>query len=129
MEIDAHEIAELALDLERAPHRLSRELREVFSNEADALKRDMRRDAMNHRYLPEFARELDKEKIEDLHHVVGFKTRNQGSLAHIIVDPTGGARNAPVYDFYAQFRRRIPPFLDHIARIAGDAALGDWGRS
>lgn len=121
MHVDAHEVYELALDLETAPARLKDELDEVFRNEADALKRDMRRDAENHRYLPKFARTISAEKVGSLDHIVGFNKTGQGNLANIIV--FGSVNNAPVYNFYGPLIRRTPFFVEHLARIAEAAVF------
>jgi hypothetical protein len=84
---------------------------------------------MNHRHLPKFARALTKQKVDDLHYVVGFNVgpRLQGSLAQIIV--FGSVNNAPVYNFYGPITRRAPYFLEHLAKIAEDAVFGDPGQS
>jgi hypothetical protein len=118
---------ELAVDLSRAPDRLREAAGDLFKNEADALKRDMQRDAMNHRYLPKFARQLNQQKLAPMDHVIGFHTRGQGSLAHIIV--FGSVNNAPVYNFYGPLQRRTPFFVEHLARVAEDSVFGDPGKS
>lgn len=120
MHVDATEVHELTHSLERAPSRLKDELDEVFSNEASALQRDMKRDAMNHRYLPKFAQHMTAQKVGSLHHIIGFNKAGQGDLANIIV--FGSVNNAPVYDFYGPLTRRTPYFVEHIARIA-EAAI------
>lgn len=123
--VDASEVHLLALDLSGAPERLTHNLGEVFKNEASALQRDMRRDAENHRYLPKFPRRLTAEKVEPLHHVIGFNVGGQGSLAHIIV--FGSINNAPVYNFYGPLIRRTEPFVEHVARIAEDSVFTQPG--
>lgn len=121
--VDASEVHELTVDLSRAPERLRRNLGEVWRNEADALLRDMKRQAEGHRYLPKFASKLSKEKQDELDYIVGFNKTGQGELANIIVFPSGGARNAPVYDFYGPINRRIGPFVEHLGRIAEDSVF------
>lgn len=130
MRVDASEVHELAYDLARAPARLKDELDEVFRNEASALQRDMKRDAQNHRYLPDttksgglgFARTMTAEKVGSLHHIVGFNKTGAGNLAHIIV--FGSVNNAPVYNFYGPLTRRTPFFVEHLARIAEASVFG-----
>lgn len=119
--IDSHEVYELVIDLSHAPDRLKDNVGTVFKNEADALRRDMFRDAEGHRYLPKFAPRLTAEKLGALDYIVGFNNTGQGSLAHIIV--FGSVNNAPVYDFYRPIRRRTEPFVEHIARIAEDSVF------
>lgn len=129
--VDASEVHTLTLNLERAPERLKGNLDEVFKNEASALQRDMKRDAQNHRYLPDnakgggFARQMTAQKVGPLEHIIGFNKRGAGKLANIIV--FGSVNNAPVYNFYGPLMRRTPFFVEHIARIAEDSIFSGPG--
>jgi hypothetical protein len=119
MKVEHKEVTTLVIDLSEAPSRLADNLDSVFANEADALLRDMRRDAAGHRFLPNLPSHLRKWKLGPLSHEVGFVTGDQGSIAHIIVN--GSVNNAPVYDFYGPLTRRTEPFVRHIANIAEDS--------
>lgn len=126
LSIDASEVHALTINLEHAPERLRNNVDEVFKNEASALQRNMRRDATGHRKLRKFSRALTAEKLAPLDHVIGFNTGGQGSLAQIVL--FGTATNAPIYDFYAPFQRRIPYFVEHLARIAEDSIFSGPGQ-
>lgn len=119
--VDASEVHQLTVDLKGAPARVTDNVGEVFKNEASALQRDMRRDASNHRYLPEFAVRLTSQKRAALEYEIGFNKVRQGNLANIIV--FGSVNNAPVYNFYGPLLRRTPYFVEHLARVAEDAVF------
>ena len=122
--IDASEVNALSVGLAQAPQRMKDAAKDAFASEADGLHSAMRRGAINHRYLPKFARELVKDKVTDLHYEVGFRRRNQGLLANIIV--FGSVNNDPVYDFYGPLRHRTPYFLNHLGRVMEEAVFRDW---
>ncbi len=124
--VDASEVHTLTLDLESAPARLRDNADEVFKNEASALNRDMKRDAMGHRYLPVFAQHMTAQKVGHLHHIIGFNKVKQAKLANIIV--FGSVNNAPVYNFYGPLTRRTPYFVEHLARIAEDSVFSGPGQ-
>lgn len=125
--IDSSEVNSLTISLEHAPKRVVDNVGQVFANEADALNRDMRRDASGHRYLPKFARTITAQKVSELHHVIGFNKVGQGQLANIIM--FGSVNNAPVYNFYGPLIRRTPAFLEHLGRVSEDSIFtqGGWG--
>jgi hypothetical protein len=129
LDIDHSEVTELVVTFERASQRLDRNLDSVFDDEADALTREMKRDAAGHRFLPKLPQALSKEKLGPRDYLIGFNTgsrRHQGSLAHIIV--FGSVNNAPVYNFYGPITRRAVPFVEHVARIAEDSIFTTKGR-
>lgn len=121
--IDHSQVGKLVVDLQRAPLRVKDAAADAFKDEADQLHRDMRQRARGHRYLPKLPRTLTRRKLDDLDYTVGFNFRGQGHLAHIVLYPSGGARNAPIYDFTADLRRRGPKFVEYLADVCEDAVF------
>lgn len=124
IEFDTSEVKRLAVDLSQAPGRIQRKAPKVMHRAAIDVKKAMRVDASGHRYLHQFAREVNYDRLDalGLAYEVGFDKSGQGNLANIIV--FGSINNAPVYDFTAALRRETPNIVRHLANAGEDSVLG-----
>jgi len=117
--IDDDELRTLELDISKAPGRIQRNGTAATRKSARLVEKGMKVDASGHRYLPKLADAVSHELDSPLSATIGLKpegSKNQGSLAHIIV--YGSVNNAPVYDHTKAIRR----LREQIIGIYGDAA-------
>lgn len=122
--IPRDDLRALEVDLSRAPIRAQLAVRKTLVRGSRAIAREMRRDARGHRHLPHLDSAVSWDLVDPLTAEIGLGPRagTQGSLAHIIA--YGSAKNAPVYDHTAAFRRVAPLAESWFADAAEGATLG-----
>lgn len=124
LHFDTTELRKLAVDLSLAPGRIQRRAPKAMLQGARGIRRAMRKDASGHRYLHEFAQEVNLTRLDGagLAYEIGFDKSGQGKLANIIV--FGSINNASVYDFDSAWRREMPALLQRLAGAGEESVLG-----
>lgn len=119
---DTDEFDRLSVDLSRAPSRMQRSASKVLFVGINKAKRNLKRMASGHDYLPHLASHVEYESHGPLEYEVGFNDVGQGELANIAV--YGSVNNAPVSGSPADaIRIELPQVLRHLGDEAEDAIL------
>ncbi len=124
---DTSQANRLALDLSKAPDRIQRTAPKVFYVGINKAKKNLKRDASRHDYLPKLAAHVGYDKLGELEYELGFNKVGQGNLANIAV--YGSVNNAPVMGTPADaLRLELPHIVRHLGDEGADAVLGGDGR-
>lgn len=123
IEFDASEVANLSLDLSRAPGRIQRSAPKVLETGAFKTKRNLQRMAKGHRFLGGLDSAVAYDALTPLHYEIGFDKGGVGSLANVAV--YGTSNNAPVMGSPRDaLRLELPSILRHLEDEGEDAVLG-----
>lgn len=128
--VDTSEVLALARDFDRAPARLNRDLRKVFTVGANKIKKGMRADlrdglSRSRSYLPELVGKINYDPVAgagDVEFEVGIDKGGQGDLGNVAA--FGTSNNAAVFDHTASLRREIPDLVRYSADAAENALPG-----
>lgn len=114
----------LAIDLTDAPGRIQRKAPKVLEVGAFKTKRNLKRMASGHKYLPGLDGAVSYDRISDLEYEIGFDKRGQGNLANIAV--YGSVNNAPIMGSPSDaLRIELPSIVENLADAAEDSVLGE----
>ena len=123
MGFDTSEVDRLALDLSKAPGRIQRATPQVFLVGINKAKKNLKRMASGHTYLPELDDHVEYDVLGSLHYELGFNKVGQGHLANIAV--YGSVNNAPVMGTPTDaLRMELPHIEHHLGDEGEDAVLG-----
>jgi hypothetical protein len=130
--IDDSELADLELDMKKAPARIRNP--EGLRRGAKFIEREMRVDAAGHKgnffgkpgtsyVIP--TPTVSSEMVAPLTIEVGIEAKRSGSLFHLLA--YGSVKNVPAYDPGAGPRRAMPRVLNVLGEHAEDSVLGRGG--
>lgn len=124
---DSSQVGRLSIDLSEAPDRIQRAAPKVLYVGINKAKKNLKRDASGHDYLPKLASHVGYDEIGELEYELGFNKVGQGNLANIAV--YGSVNNAPIMGTPADaLRIELPHIMRHLGDEGADAVLGGDGR-
>lgn len=120
---DTDEVDRLAIDLSEAPGRIQRSADRVLFVGINKAKRNLKRMASGHDYLPQLDDHVEYERHGVLEYELGFNKVGQGNLANIAV--YGSVNNAPIMGSPADaIRIELPQIMRQLGDEGADAILG-----
>lgn len=123
IEFESSDVANLALDLSRAPGRYQRAAPKVLETGAFKTKRNLQRMAKGHRYLGGLEGAAAYDALTPLHYEIGFDKGGVGSLANVAV--YGTSNNAPVMGSPRDaLRLELPAIMRHLGDEGEEAVFG-----
>lgn len=128
MGADSSQVKHLAIDLHRAPERMSRDMRRVVKKTALEVKRGMQSDFSGHNYAGAVpgSFEMDESGSNSVMAQARIGELDsagpQWGIAAILA--YGTSNNAPVVDHTNALHREVPVMIHHLTEAAENDVLG-----